>query len=36
MREFIDEWLLGFKDENLDVSMFSNEKLSLKNAIINT
>lgn len=36
MREFIDEWLLGFKDEDLDVGMFSSEKLSLQNAIINT
>ena len=36
MREVIDEWLLGFKDEDLDVAMFSNEKLSLQNAIINT
>ena len=36
MREFIDEWLLGFKDEDLDVGMFTNEKLSLQNAIINT
>lgn len=29
MREFIDEWLLGFKDEDLDVGMFTSEKLSL-------
>jgi len=36
MREFIDEWLLGFDDDDLDVGMFSTEKLSLQNAIINS
>ena len=35
MRSFIDEWLLGFNDKDLDVSLFSSEKLNLKNAIIN-
>jgi len=36
LREFIDEWLLGFNDSDFDVSIFSSEKLNLKNAIINS
>lgn len=31
-----DEWLIGFnKKDDFNVSMFSSEKLNLKNAIIN-
>lgn len=34
--EELDKWLLGFnKKDDFNVSMFSTEKLNLKNAIIN-
>jgi len=36
MRNFIDEWLLGFNDKDFDIGIFSSEKLNLKNAIINS
>ena len=33
----LDEWLLGFnKQTDFNVSMFSTEKVNLRNAIINT
>jgi hypothetical protein len=36
LRGVLDEWLLGFNDSDLDVGIFSSEKLNLKNAIINS
>jgi hypothetical protein len=32
---FLDNWLLGFNNEDIKISMFSTEKFNLKNAIIN-
>lgn len=32
---FLDQWLLGFNNEDIKISMFSTEKFNLKNAIIN-
>ena len=32
----LDEWLLGFNDNDFEVGIFSAEKLNLKNAIINS
>lgn len=36
IRGYIDEWLLGFNDSDFDMGIFTSEKLSLKNAIINS
>lgn len=35
VKGFIDEWLLGFDENDFDVGIFSSEKLNLQNAIIN-
>ena len=31
----LNEWLLGFNDNNLSLNIFSSEKFNLKNSIIN-
>jgi hypothetical protein len=37
MQGVLDEWLLGFNSkDDFSVSMFSTEKVNLKNAIINS
>ena len=37
MKDALDEWLLGFdSDKDFNVSLFSSEKINLKNAIINS
>jgi len=36
VREFIDEWLLGFSDKDFQLKLFSSDKLQLKNAIVNS
>ena len=36
LRGIIDEWLLGFDDKDFNIGLFTSEKLSLKNAIINS
>ena len=33
---YLDEWLLGFNNEDFKVNMFSTEKINIKNAIINS
>lgn len=36
LKDTLDEWLLGFNsDEDFNVSLFSSEKVKLKNALIN-
>ena len=35
MRGYINEWLLGFNDNDFKMGVFSSEKLHLQNAIIN-
>ena len=35
VREFIDEWLLGFSDKDFQLKLFSSDKLHLSNAIVN-
>jgi len=29
LREFIDEWLLGFDDKDFEIGLFKNEKINL-------
>jgi hypothetical protein len=35
IQSVLDEWLLGFNNDDFMVSIFSSEKINLKNAIIN-
>ena len=36
LKEHLDKWLIGFdSDRDLNVNIFSGEKVNLKNAIIN-
>ena len=35
LRGYIDEWLLGFDDNDLAMGIFKSEKFNLKNCIIN-
>jgi|TARA_B110000285_G_C14947332_1_gene524996 hypothetical protein len=36
LRGYIDEWLLGFNDNDFNMGVFTSEKLHLQNAIINS
>jgi hypothetical protein len=36
IKGILDEWLLGFNEDDLKINMFSSEKFNIKNAIINT
>ena len=36
IQTYLDEWLLGFNNDDMKISMFSTEKINIKNAIINT
>ena len=36
IQTYLDEWLLGFNNEDFKISMFSTEKINIKNAIINS
>ena len=35
IKGLLDEWLLGFNEDDLKINMFSSEKFNIKNAIIN-
>lgn len=36
IKGLLDEWLLGFNEDDLKINMFSSEKFNIKNAIINS
>ena len=36
IKGILDEWLLGFNEDDLKINMFSSEKFNIKNAIINS
>ena len=36
IQKILDEWLLGFNENDFNVNIFKTEKINLKNAIMNS